>query len=257
MHGTKAFAARTSRQPSLREQGNGLAQRDPPADHQPPAAPDLEVDVQGESVPGSQNKGLCYNPEHEDPGHVFPASPVSSCLRLPLAGGSVPSVLRVTARLPEEAPRPSGTHRHSERAGCRSGKGTAQGRCQAGTQPSASGWGSSDVSFLRCSLTSRILSWPSVETCLWSEMASAGWGRRRGGGGRRVGTRVPVGGWVGPAGAVDPSPPAGAQVMGSLWSLPRGHLRAFDFRGLSGHFSSLQKVHVNTAIKKKSFQGLC
>lgn len=45
--------------------------------------------------------------------------------------------------------------------------------------------------------------------------------------------------------------PAGAQVMVALWSLPLGQLQAFDFKGLSGRFSSLQKVHVNTAIKKK------
>lgn len=184
------------------------------------------------------------------------SSPLPQCplaFVCPVTAGGVPSLLRVTARLPEEAPSAFGTHRHTEGTGCRSGKGTARGRCQTGTQPSASGWGLSDVSFLRCSLTLWILSWPSVETCLWSAMASAGWGCRGGGGGRRVGTRVPVGGWVGPAGAVDPSPPA--QVMGSLWSLPRGHLRAFDFGGLSGRFSSLQRVRVNTAIKKHHSRG--
>lgn len=49
--------------------------------------------------------------------------------------------------------------------------------------------------------------------------------------------------------------PAGAQVMVSFWSLPLEQLQAFDFRGLSGHFSSLQKVHVNTVIKKNGSRG--
>lgn len=39
--------------------------------------------------------------------------------------------------------------------------------------------------------------------------------------------------------------------MVSLWSLPLEQLQAFDCRGLLEHFSSLQKVHVNTVIKKK------
>lgn len=45
--------------------------------------------------------------------------------------------------------------------------------------------------------------------------------------------------------------------MVSLWSLPLEQLQAFDRRGLSEHFSSLQKVHVNTVIKKKKncFRG--
>ena len=51
--------------------------------------------------------------------------------------------------------------------------------------------------------------------------------------------------------------PAGAQVMVSLWSLPLEQLQAFDFRGLSGHFSSLQKVRVNTVIKKKNGSRGC
>lgn len=53
MHGAKAFAARTSPQPSLREQGNGVPQRESPAhpgwaeEHQPPTTTHLKMDVQG------------------------------------------------------------------------------------------------------------------------------------------------------------------------------------------------------------------
>lgn len=49
--------------------------------------------------------------------------------------------------------------------------------------------------------------------------------------------------------------PMGAQVMVPLWCLPLEQLQAFDSKGLSGHFSSLQKVCVNMGIKKTLVPG--
>lgn len=46
------------------------------------------------------------------------------------------------------------------------------------------------------------------------------------------------------------SPGDGCSLVPALGAAP-----AFDFRGLSGHFSSLQKVHVNTVIKKNGSRG--